>query len=169
MPLSLDEFHRRLEASRLLSTGELTALDPSRHTTAQALAQQLVAQETLTKFQAETLLGEHPRPLVLDEYTILAPLGAGGMGEVFQARHRRMDRLVALKMLPAAHGRVARSGRPLPARSESGGAAQSPEHRASVRRPRRSRRALLCDGTGRRRRRIVAAAKTRRAADRASH
>ena len=29
-------------------------------------------------------------------------IGAGGMGQVFKARHRRMDRLVAVKLLPTA-------------------------------------------------------------------
>ncbi len=37
---------------------------------------------------------------ILGEYLIEEKIGAGGMGQVFRARHRTMDRLVALKILP---------------------------------------------------------------------
>jgi eukaryotic-like serine/threonine-protein kinase len=37
----------------------------------------------------------------LGPYEILSAIGAGGMGEVYRARDTRLDRIVAIKVLPS--------------------------------------------------------------------
>jgi eukaryotic-like serine/threonine-protein kinase len=39
----------------------------------------------------------------LGPYVLLEPIGAGGMGEVWKARDRRLDRIVAIKRLKSEH------------------------------------------------------------------
>ena len=39
----------------------------------------------------------------LGPYEVLAPIGAGGMGEVYRARDDRLKRDVAIKVLPASY------------------------------------------------------------------
>ncbi len=50
--------------------------------------------------QAESLVGQ-----MVGHYEILAPIGAGGMGEVYLAEDARLGRQIALKLLPAYFGK----------------------------------------------------------------
>src|SRR4029079_14647565 len=64
-----------------------------------ARAQRLTAAGKLTPYQAAGVRDRWFFELVLGNYEVLDRLGAGGMGTVFKARHRRMKRIVALKLL----------------------------------------------------------------------
>jgi serine/threonine protein kinase len=44
----------------------------------------------------------------LGPYEIQSPLGAGGMGEVYRARDARLNRDVAVKILPASFSAASR-------------------------------------------------------------
>ncbi len=67
--------------------------------TAEQFVAELVRTERLTEYQATELIEGRARGLVLGEYTVLHPIGSGGMGQVFCAVHSRLKREVALKTM----------------------------------------------------------------------
>ncbi len=98
--LTRQEFLHSLRDSRLLSTEELARVasaNPDADTL--VLASTLVASGILTAYQMEAVCQQKAAGLLVGNYEILDRLGAGGMGTVFKARHRRMKRIVALKVL----------------------------------------------------------------------
>ena len=64
----------------------------------------------------------------LGPYEILAPLGAGGMGEVYRARDPRLSREVAIKVLPASFSRDADRLRRFEQEARSASAPEPPQH-----------------------------------------
>ncbi|MBI1899764.1 MAG: protein kinase [Planctomycetia bacterium] len=102
MALSPQQFARQVAESGLAPADELASFQASLPTPpqdAQDLARELVRAGKLTKFQAGQIYQGRGRSLVLGEYAVLDKIGAGGMGTVYKAQHRRMDRLVALKVI----------------------------------------------------------------------
>ncbi len=104
MPLPLESVVKQLSDSGIIAQGKLeNFVPPKAHpNSAEELIAELVKQNHLTRFQAQAVAAGKARSLILGEYTILDKIGAGGMGQVFKALHRRMERVVAIKMLPPA-------------------------------------------------------------------
>ena len=105
MPLVLEQFVQSLQASGLMSAEEIqdfldSLADDQKPNSGGDLAKTLFRKGKLTKFQAESIYRGKGKGLVLGDYVVLDRIGAGGMGEVYQAEHRRMKRRVAVKVLP---------------------------------------------------------------------
>lgn len=105
--MSLEQFMQAVADSGLLPAEELSSFlaglpagkrpaDPA------ALARVLVERGKLTRFQASTIYQGRAKNLLFGEYVLLDKLGAGGMGQVYRAQHRRMKRVVALKIMATA-------------------------------------------------------------------
>ncbi len=106
MAVSLDQFTRQLIESSLMLADDVQAVlagasADQRPADGEQLARLLIRQKKLTKFQAEQLYAGKGKSLTLGNYVILDMLGQGGMGMVLKAEHRRMKRIVALKVMSA--------------------------------------------------------------------
>src|SRR5277367_5753509 len=104
MAVSLETIVKQLEDSGIVAAGKLQNFIPpkARPKDGEELIRELYKQGLLTKFQAQQFAQGRAKALVLGNYTLLDKIGAGGMGQVFKAEHRRMKRVVAIKMLPRA-------------------------------------------------------------------
>ncbi len=103
--ISKSKFIERLIRSRLMSKADVSEFESSLGpqavaSDARAFAQAMVKANRLTRFQAKAIYEGRTKGLTFGEYIILDQIGKGGMGIVYRARHRRMDRLVAIKVLP---------------------------------------------------------------------
>jgi serine/threonine-protein kinase len=97
-------FLTALQASGLLTAAQFAkaiAAVPAGATTADAVARFLIAAGFLTQFQADRLMAGRADGLVVGPYAILEEVGRGAVGRVYKAKHRTMNRAVAIKVLAA--------------------------------------------------------------------
>ena len=101
MPASVADFVKAAEESGILTAELLVEYvqGVAPNTDATALANRLVKDGRLTAFQAKYIYGGKANSLVLGPYVVLDILGKGGMGYVYKAEHRKMRRVVALKVI----------------------------------------------------------------------
>lgn len=99
--LSREQFVRNLSDSGIFSDTDLHAMLRTSDAApdGEALARHLVRTGKLTPYQATAVQEGRVGELLIGNYLVLDKLGAGGMGTVYKAQHRRMKRIVAIKVL----------------------------------------------------------------------
>jgi serine/threonine protein kinase/tetratricopeptide (TPR) repeat protein len=99
MEQSSSSIREALRSARLLDTEQWDELVRAGLTDAPELLDDLVGRGWLSQYQADQLRLGKANQLILEPYLLIRPLGRGGMGQVYQALHRRMKRVVAIKVI----------------------------------------------------------------------
>lgn len=105
MTMTLEQFATQLDDSGVLSAEDLASFKESHCPeveSAEDLGKLLVKHNKVTRLQAQMVYQGQGDKLRFGNYVIQDKIGSGGMGDVYLARHRRMQREVALKLLPTA-------------------------------------------------------------------
>jgi serine/threonine protein kinase/WD40 repeat protein len=104
MSKTVDDFVQELSTIGLMAAGDVETFVAglsAQPQDAESFAKSLVRAGKLTKYQAASVYQGKGKSLVFGDYVVLDKIGAGGMGVVLKAQHRRMKRMVAVKILPA--------------------------------------------------------------------
>ena len=114
--LTVDRFLELVAKSNLVDEDQLKRVaadaengiqsdeEPLAELTPEDIADRLVDEDLLTRWQANKLLEGRHKGFVVGKYKLLGHLGTGGMSSVYLAEHLLMHRRVAIKVLPKARG-----------------------------------------------------------------
>ena len=111
MPASREKIIEQLTDAGLVSSEEVTQFAAGSNpenaagevgSGIQQLLESLVARGKITRYQADKFESDRGAEIAFGDYIVTDELGRGGMGTVLLARHRRMERTVAIKVLPGA-------------------------------------------------------------------
>jgi len=92
-------FLHELKKHQCVEPQQLGELNASRFPDARSLAQNLLQRGWLTPYQVNQIFQGAGRDLVVGPYLILERLGEGASGQVYKARHIRMKRIAAVKVI----------------------------------------------------------------------
>jgi WD40 repeat protein len=95
-------FLDQLRASQLLEPSQLHEIGSypeAQEADPRKLARRLLDRGLLTRYQINQVAQGRGADLVIGSYIVLDPIGEGGMGQVYKARHQHMNRVVALKVI----------------------------------------------------------------------
>ena len=96
---ALKVFHE-LTSAGLLASDAATQYSEEMASGADALLEKLVVEKVITAYQSDKFKKGLASDICFGDYIVITELGRGGMGTVLLARHRVMDRKVAIKILP---------------------------------------------------------------------
>ena len=106
MQPTLEQFCESLSETGLMTRADIRDVVESlpesrRPKEAQDLIRELVCLHRVTTYQAQQVFQGRGKSLSLGNYLVLDKIGQGGMGTVLKAEHKRMRRVVALKVMGA--------------------------------------------------------------------
>ena len=100
MAESAQKVLHELTAAGLLSSDQVTTYAAEIETGAEALLARLLKDGHITQYQCDKFNAGEASEIHFGDYVVIDKLGKGGMGTVLLAKHRRMERQVAIKVLP---------------------------------------------------------------------
>src|SRR5262249_6981652 len=100
--LTREQFLEYIRKSGLVAEDTLTRVlgSEAEFLDTEEITERLVQKQLLTSFQVKALRSGAYKGLVIGPYKMLEQIGKGGMGIVYLAEHQKLQRQVAIKVLP---------------------------------------------------------------------